>query len=99
MNRTRWGQASRCSQCAVNAETQRQALAVSRAHGHPWQGERSAPNAPSILERLLPKVKGDGPSQPVFTVTATDLVFMFYRLGFSTERDLQRSLEHIAQEK
>ncbi len=84
---------------ARDAKAQKQALSISRAHGHPWHGEHSAPNAPSILDVMLPKVKTDSPGHPVFTVTATDLVFMFYRLGFSTERDLQRSLEHIAQEK
>ena len=48
---------------------------------------------------LLPVVKATGPGHPLFSVTAKDIVFAFYGFGLIGTRELQTSLEHIAQEE
>ncbi len=44
-------------------------------------------------------VKATGPGHPVFTITAKDIAFCFYGLGFIGRRELQASLENFAQEE
>jgi hypothetical protein len=75
------------------------ALAISRKHCHPWFATGHRNGAPSVLETLLGMVKTTGPGHPVFTVTAKDIVFAFYGFGFISQTELQRSLEHIADEE
>lgn len=85
---------------AVKAKADTIAMSLSREHGHPWRedGQHRA-GAPSILSLILPQVKATGPGHPVFTVTAKDLVFAFYGWGLIGKRELQTSLENIAQEE
>jgi hypothetical protein len=72
---------------------------VSRAHDHPWFNTGHREGAPTVLDSILGLVKTTGPGHPVFTVTAKDIVFAFYSLGFISRRELQHSLENIAQEE
>jgi MobA/MobL family len=84
---------------AFNGDVGRRALTISRQHGHPWYSHGNREGAPSIFDILRPMIKKTGPGHPVFTVTAKDIVFAFYRMGFSTTAELQRSLHNIAQEE
>jgi hypothetical protein len=84
---------------AFAGDVTRRALKISRAHGHPWYATGHRDGAPSALEVLLGMVKTTGPGNPVFTITAKDLVFAFYSLGFIGQRELQHSLENIATEE
>jgi MobA/MobL family len=84
---------------AFHGDVVRRALTISREHGHPWHANGNREGAPSIFDILRPMVAKTGPGHPVFTVTAKDIVFAFYRMGFSTTAQLQQSLENIAQEE
>ena len=89
----------RLKDIAFDGDVTRKALAISRKHGHPWSRNGNRPEAPSLLDVLLPLVKDTGPGHPVFTVTAKDLAFCFYNLGILTLRQLQTNLEEITREE
>lgn len=84
---------------ALRSKADAWAMSLSQEHGHPWRENGHRSNAPSILSLILPRVKETGPGHPVFTVTAKDLAFAFYGWGLIGKRELQISLEHIAQEE
>ncbi len=75
------------------------AMAISAEHRHPWRATGHYEGAPSILDLILPRVHETGAGHPLFTVTAKDLAFAFYGWGLISKRELQRSLEHVAQEE
>ena len=83
---------------AIKAKAATWAMDLSRRHGHPWRPDEHLAGAPSILSLILPTVKDTGPGHP-FTVTAKDIAFAFFGWGIISQRELQTSLENIAQEE
>lgn len=93
------GRLGRLKDLALNGEITRRAIALSRAHGHPWFATGHRDDAPDLLQVLLPMVADTGPGHPVFTVTAKDLLFAFYNMGMIGLTQLRGSLENIAAEE
>ena len=90
---------ARLKALAFDTEVRRRALDISRPHHHPWFASGHREDAPSLIDILRPMVKTTGPGHPVFTVTAKDLAFCFYSLGFIHRRQLQSMLEDITREE
>lgn len=51
-----------------------------------------------MFDVLKPMIAATRPTRSVFTVTAKDIAFALYGWGWLSTRDLQASLENIAQE-
>ena len=90
---------ARLKALAFDTEVRRRALDISRPYHHPWFASGHREDAPSLTSLLTPMVKTTGPGHPVFTVTAKDLAFCFYSLGFINRRQLQAQLEDITREE
>lgn len=90
---------ARLKALAFDTEVRRRALDISRPYHHPWFASGHREDAPSLIDILRPTVKTTGPGHPVFTVTAKDLAFCFYSLGFIHIRQLQSMLEDITREE
>jgi MobA/MobL family len=84
---------------AFAGDVHRQAMAISRHHGHPWRANGDRPGAPSLFDVLTGMIRGGKPGHPVFTVTARDLAFAFYNMGLINRQNLQKSLENVVQEE
>jgi hypothetical protein len=80
-------------------DVHRHAMAISRHHGHPWRANGDRTGAPSVFYVLTGMIRGGKPGHPVFTVTARDLAFAFYRMGLINRQHLQQSLENVVQEE
>lgn len=93
------GRLSRLTARAFDTKVRERALDLSRTYQHPWFASGHRDDAPSLTGLLLPMVKKTGPGHPAFTVTAKDLIFCFYRLGFINPHELQNALEDITREE
>ncbi|MEQ1711397.1 MAG: hypothetical protein ABL908_08340, partial [Hyphomicrobium sp.] len=84
----------------LRSKADARAMEIAKAHGFPWRasGQHRA-DAPSVCDALKPMIAATRPTRTVFTVTAKDIAFALYGWGWLSTRDLQASLENIAQEE
>lgn len=90
---------SRLRVAAIRSKADIAAMNLARDQGFPWRADgEHRPGTPSIFSLLQPMIGTTGPGHP-FTVTAKDIAFALYGWGWITRRDLQTSLENVAQEE